>query len=259
MRLTIEYDGTDYHGWQIQPGLRTIQGTIQNKLCIITKSPIRLIGAGRTDSGVHAMGQVANFKTDSRMLPEEFKRALNSTLPRDIIIRQVEAVSDDFNARYSAKKRIYKYTILNESTSSPFLRNYTYLVPQAIDMGKMNIACQELLGSHDFSSFASTGDPVQNFVRTVTGAKVYRHEYAANDERFAMKEFSAGRDLIHFEIEANAFLRCMVRAIAGTLLDIGKGKIPPARMADIIAAKDRASAGPSLPARGLCLMRVVYQ
>ena len=251
IKLIIEYDGTNYHGWQIQPGLETIQGVLQARLSMITKAGVALSGAGRTDAGVHALGQVANFKTDSRMTPEEFKLALNSVLPKDIVIRHVQEVEADFHARFSATSRTYIYTILNEVTSSAFLRNITYRVPQQIDVDSMSDACKALLGTHDFSSFASTGDPVRSFVRTVTNAEIL-------DAGCLMLFSCTEHRLIHFRIEATGFLRCMVRAIAGTLLEIGKGKISVEKMRDIIDAKDRSVAGPNLPAKGLCLVKVEY-
>lgn len=246
IKLTIEYDGTNYHGWQIQPELKTIQGIVQSGLSTITKADVKLSGAGRTDAGVHALGQAANFQTSSRMTPDEFRLALNSILPRDIVIRHAQEVEDDFHARYSATSRTYVYTILNDTTPSAFLRNYAYRVSQSIDVDSMAEACKLLLGSHDFSSFTSIGDPVSSFVRMV------------NDARMLDAEYLMGHRLIRFRIEANAFLRSMVRAIAGTLLEIGKDKIPASEMRDIIDAKDRAVAGPSLPARGLCLVKVDY-
>ena len=260
IKLVIEYDGTNYCGWQIQPGLETIQGVIQSKLSMITKADTKLAGAGRTDSGVHALGQAANFRTNSRMTPQEFKAALNSVLPKDIVVAHVEEVESDFHARFSARKRTYRYTILNDTTSSAFLRNYTYLVPQDIDTDGMADACKWLLGTHDFSSFASTGDPVRSFVRTVSDARIlYADECSPlHPSQQVEGRFGVRHCLIHFQIEANAFLRGMVRAIAGTLLEMGKGKISPEEMRGIIEAKDREAAGPSLPARGLCLMRVDY-
>jgi len=257
IKLTIEYDGTNYHGWQIQPGLETVQGVIQSKLSMITKADVILYGAGRTDAGVHALCQVANFKTDSRMTPAQFKIALNTVLPGDIVISHVQEVADDFHARYSVRTRTYIYTILNDTTPSAFLRNYTYKVNQQIDVESMAEACNLLLGTHDFSSFASTGDPVRSFVRTVMDAKMLVME-GAHAGASLHPIFSVQHGLIHFKIEANGFLRCMVRAIAGTLLEIGKGKIPWEKMRDIIDAKDRSAAGPSLPARGLCLSEVDY-
>ncbi len=259
IKLTIEYDGTNYHGWQIQPRMETIQGVIQVKLSMITKADVTLYGAGRTDAGVHALCQVANFKTGSRMTPAEFKLALNSVLPNDIVIKRVEEVTDDFHAQYSAKRRTYIYTILNDTTPSAFLRNYTYMVMQPIDVDSMAGACGALIGTYDFSSFASTGDPVKSFVRTIIDAKMLDSRCSILDTGCLMPFSCTEHRLIHFQIEANGFLRCMVRAIAGTLLEIGKGRTPAERMRDIIGAKDREAAGPNLPGRGLCLSNVDYE
>jgi len=256
VKLIIEYDGTAYHGWQIQPELTTIQGVIESKLSIITKADMAVTGAGRTDAGVHALGQVANFRTESGMTPEQFKLALNRALPRDIVIRRAQEVDDDFHSRFSAVSRTYRYTILNEKTPSAFLRNYTYRVRDSINVDSMSEACKILLGEHDFSSFASTGDPVKNFVRTVNNASVTEVE-GAHKDAFLSIPLQQYR-LIQFQIEANAFLRSMVRAIIGTLLEIGRGKMPPEKMRNILEAKDRSVAGPNLPAKGLCLMEVGY-
>jgi tRNA pseudouridine38-40 synthase len=287
IKLIIEYEGTNYHGWQVQSRLKTIQGVLQSKLSMITKADTEVIGAGRTDAGVHALCQVANFKTNSRMTPEEFKAALNSVLPKDIVIKGVQEVEDGFHARYSAAGRTYRYTILNSTTPSAFLRNYTYQVLQSIDIAGMADACRFLLGTHDFSSFASTGDPVWSFVRTVTEARILDvegvyagipghrqgclcHQNPASsiqnpvssiehpESRIQYPASSTQHRLIHFQIGANAFLRCMVRAIAGTLLEIGKGRMSPEKMEEVLEAKARSAAGPSLPARGLCLIRVDY-
>jgi tRNA pseudouridine38-40 synthase len=258
IKLVIEYDGTNYHGWQIQPNSITIQGVLEDKLSMITKSWAKITGAGRTDAGVHALGQVANFGTDSKMKPEDFKAALNSVLPKDIVIKHVQEVDADFSARYSAKSRTYVYTILNETTHSAFLWNYTHFFPYPIDLYSMTEACKVLLGAHDFSSFASTGDPVRSFVRIVTDARILDTENLMLDTGCRMPVFNMKRRLIHFIIEANGFLRCMVRAIAGTLLEIGRGKIPYEKMQEILEARDRKTAGPNLPAKGLCLVRVKY-
>ena len=251
IKLLVEYDGTNYHGWQVQPGQRTIQGVIQSRLSMVVKSDTRITGAGRTDAGVHALGQAANFKTDSRMTPAEFKAALNSVLPKDIVIRHVQEVEDNFHARHDATSRTYRYTILNEKTLSAFLRNYVYLVSHSIDVDGMAEACKLLLGTHDFSSFASTGDPVSDYVRTVSDARILDTEHS--DSLFYTKN-----RLIQFHIEASGFLRCMVRAIVGTLLEIGNGRIAPEKMLEILEARDRSTAGPSLPAKGLCLIKVDY-
>ncbi|MGQ9608528.1 MAG: tRNA pseudouridine(38-40) synthase TruA [bacterium] len=248
IKLVIEYDGTNYCGWQIQPGINTIQGAIESCLTKIVKKETNVIGAGRTDAGVHALGQVANFRTDSKMTTDQFKAALNSILPKDIIIREVEEVDHKFHARYSAISRTYEYTILNEKTPSAFLRNYAYLVSEPLDFDLMSDACHILLGIHDFSSFASASDPSDSFVRNVTEAKCWIQD---NEYRYTGK-------IIKFKISANAFLRGMVRAIVGTLIEIGKGKIMPNTLKEILEARDRSKAGFNAPAKGLCLVRVDY-
>jgi len=258
IKLVIEYEGTNYHGWQIQPGLDTIQGILESRLSIITKADTEVIGAGRTDAGVHALAQVANFKTDSRMTPQEFKSAFNSILPKDIVVKDAQEVEDDFHARYGATSRTYVYTILNSTTPSAFLRNYVYVVPQPIDVSLMSDACNLLVGTHDFSSFASVGDPKRNLTRTVYDVKL-KDKRQESSKTFALCPMLYGFcSFIHLQIEANAFLRGMVRAIAGTLLEIGRGKMPPEKITEILEAKDRSTAGPSLPARGLCLIKVDY-
>lgn len=248
IKLVIEYDGTNYCGWQIQAGVNTIQGVIESCLTTIVKAETQIIGAGRTDAGVHALGQVANFRTNSKMTTEQFKIALNSTLPKDIIIREVDEVDYNFHARYSAISRTYEYTIINGTTPSAFLRNYAYLVPKPLDFNLMADACPILLGIHDFSSFASGSDPLDNFTRNVTEARCWIQD---NEYRYTGK-------IIKFRISANAFLRGMVRAIVGTLIEIGKGKIMPDTLKEILEARDRSKAGYNVPAKGLCLVRVDY-
>jgi len=260
IKLIIEYDGTDYCGWQVQPGLSSVQGTIESSLSTITKAETGVIGAGRTDSGVHALCQVANFKTESRMKPEEFKAALSSVLPKDIVIKHVEEVDEDFHARYSAVRRAYRYTILNGTTPSAFLRRYVHLVRESVQLEKMAEACKYFIGTYDFASFASGSDPVKNHIRTVSDAKITDAKHPSSYfPLFYIDNIPDDQEnMIYFYIEANGFLRGMVRAIIGTLLEIGKGKMPPERIKDILDAKDRSIAGPSLPARGLCLVRVEY-
>lgn len=254
IKLIIEYDGTNYCGWQIQPGCDTIQGILESVLFKITKSKVDVIGAGRTDAGVHAVGQVANFKTESKMTPNEFKLALNSLLPRDIVINYAEEVDKSFHSRFDAISRTYNYTILNSDTPSVFLRNYVYLFSKPIDIDIMNEACKYLIGTYDFSSFASLGDPIHSPTRTVIFAEW--HLLPIDPSIFG---YESKQRLIRFYIKANAFLRGMVRAIVGTLLDVGTGKIQPEKVKEILELKDRTKAGPSLPAKGLCLANVEYQ
>ena len=253
IKLIIEYDGTNYSGWQIQPECETIQGILESTLSRITKADTDVVGSGRTDAGVHALGQVANFRTDSRMTPDEYKAALNSLLPRDIVIKHVEEVDYSFHARFDATNRTYHYIILNSTTPSAFFRNYVYVNSRSIDVDLMNTACKFLIGTQDFSSFGSVGDPVRSTVRIVRYARWSVFDYVS-----PILDDGRKYHLIRFHIEANAFLRGMVRAIAGTLLEVGLGKMPPERVKEILELKDRSTAGPSLPAKGLCLVRVDY-
>jgi len=241
IKLTIEYDGTNYHGWQIQPDTVTIQGVIQDALTKITKMSVQIAGAGRTDSGVHAAGQVANFHTPSQMPPIAFQKALNSTLPRDIVITDVEEVSPNFHARFSAVRRVYRYTILNREYPDAFLRNTAYFFPKPINIDQADTICQSLVGMRDFSSFQRTGSDRCNPI-----CKIYVARCRKEGE------------LVYFEIEADSFLRGMVRAIVGTVLKLHDSENAVDRLYEILEARDRSEAGPSAPARGLSLIAVRY-
>jgi tRNA pseudouridine38-40 synthase len=242
IKLTIEYDGTNYQGWQVQPKGRTIQGMIEEKLALLTGETIPLIGSGRTDAGVHAFGQIAHFKTKSQMDVHSIQRALNSLLPPDIVIQKVEQVEGDFHARKHSKSKAYEYRILNRNIRSVFHRGHAWHIPQKLDLKGMKKATQQLMGEHDFSSFRSVGSPTRTAVRKVIRA-----------------EWRRGRDgLLRFEIEANGFLKQMVRAIVGTLVEVGKGKVTSEEFERILESKDRKRAGPTAPAHGLFLKEVKY-
>jgi tRNA pseudouridine38-40 synthase len=242
IKLLIEYDGTNYQGWQVQPRGPTIQGTLEEKLRLLTGEPIRLIGSGRTDSGVHALGQVAHFKTQSQMDVRSIQRALNSLLPHDVVIQKIEEVQEGFHARRHSKSKIYEYRILNRSLRSPFHHGYVWHIPQRLDFKEMGKATRWLIGEHDFSSFRSVGSPTRTAVRRVIRA-----------------EWKRGREgLMRFEIEANGFLKQMVRALVGTLVEVGKGKISTVEFQKILDSKDRRKGGPTAPAQGLFLKEVKY-
>jgi len=242
IKLLIEYDGTNYLGWQVQPKGSTIQGILEEKLGLLTGEPIRLFGSGRTDSGVHAFGQVAHFKTRSRMDIRTMQRALNSLLPPDIVIRKVEEVEEDFHARKHSKSKVYEYRILNRNLRSAFHREYAWYIPQKLNFTEMKKASQSLIGEHDFSSFRTVGSPTRTAVRRVIRA-----------------EWKKGRDgFIRFEIEANGFLKQMVRSIVGTLVEIGKDRMNATEFRKILESKDRKKAGPTAPAQGLFLKEVKY-
>lgn len=241
IKLTIEYDGTNYHGWQIQPNGITIQETIQNALATLTKTQAQIIGAGRTDTGVHAAGQVANFFSHSELSPGSIRKALNSILPEDVVITDVQDVPPDFHARFSALSRTYRYTILNREFPSAFLGSSTYFFPHPIHTDRIDDVCGALSGERDFSSFQRTGSERINPVCTVLDASCWRDE-----------------DLVYFQIEADAFLRGMVRALVGTVLKLQATSDSIHRLQRILDARDRSAAGPSAPARGLSLIAVKY-
>ncbi|MDN5302362.1 MAG: tRNA pseudouridine38-40 synthase [Thermoanaerobacteraceae bacterium] len=241
VKILLEYDGTNYHGWQRQKNARSIQEVLEEAISAITGEKIRVNGAGRTDAGVHAAGQVANFKTNTRIPVEKLPYAINSRLPVDIVVKEARMVSEEFHARLSAKAKVYSYTIYNAPFPSPLLRNYTYFFPLPLDMGAMKEAASQFVGLHDFSAFRASGSPVKSSVRQINRLEINRCQ-----------------DLIKIEIEANGFLYNMVRIIAGTLLDAGLHKINPGEVASIIRSGDRDRAGKTLPPQGLCLLKVVY-
>ena len=241
IKLTIEYDGTNYHGWQIQPNGITVQEVIQNALAALTKTQAQIIGAGRTDTGVHAAGQVANFFTDSKMSSGSIQKALNSLLPEDVVITEIQDVSPDFHARFSALSRTYQYTILNREFPSAFLGNTAYFLPRPIHVERIDDICRALIGKKDFSSFQRSGSERINPICEVFGESCWRDA-----------------DLVYFQIEADAFLRGMVRAIIGTALKLQETPDQINQFQKILDAKDRSVAGPSAPAHGLSLIAVKY-
>lgn len=240
-KITLEYDGTNYHGWQIQPNLPTIQGTIEAAIRKVAQHDVDVIGAGRTDTGVHALGQVAHFSTTARLTAEEWHRALNGLLPVDIAVLAVEQVPETFHARFSAKSKLYRYQILTRVHRSALSRAKILHYPYPLDLESMQEASHTLVGTHDFSSFQGSPTDTDNPVCTVT--------------RLTIEQFG---DEIRFEVEANRFLKQMVRAIVGTLLEVGRGKLKAGEVTEILAAKDRTKAGPTAPAHGLYLVRVDY-
>lgn len=241
-KLTIEYDGTDYHGWQRQKSVRTCQQEIEKAICTMTGRKIAVVGSGRTDAGVHALGQVASFKCATQLKPEEFLRGLNSLLPESIVIRSCEQVDQNFHARYDVKSKTYQYRILNRRLPAAIQRQYTWHIRQMLDLEAMDRAAGHLVGRHDFKAFEGTGSPRSNAVRHVLRASFFRRD----------------QDYLVFEIEADGFLRFMVRNLVGTLVEVGKGKISPQEFKEILASQDRSKAGATAPAQGLFLMEVKY-
>lgn len=241
IKLLIAYDGTAYHGWQTQLNRVTIQETIENAISIVMKQKNDLTGSGRTDSGVHALGQVANFKADTKIPEEKIKIALNANLPSDIRILDSVDVSPDFNSRFDALDKTYMYQIYNDSVANPFYSRYSCFVPQSLDIDEMEEALKLIVGTHDFKGFMASGSQSKTTVRTV---------YAAN----LLKE---GK-LIKIFINGNGFLYNMVRIIAGTLIDIGKGLKDISCIEKALTDKDRSVLGQTAKPEGLFLIKVNY-
>jgi tRNA pseudouridine38-40 synthase len=242
MCLLLSYDGTDFHGWQFQPNLRTAEGTLKDALARILGERPKLYAAARTDQGVHAKTQVVNFATERGIPVEGLIRGLNSLLPADIRVLRGGEVPSEFHARYSAKSKTYRYFILTSPLNSPFLRRYTLHVPQGLHVEGMQRAIQAIVGVHDFSAFTKKSTSYRNPVRRVLSAKV------------------KGRgEIIVMEIRAEGFLRYMVRNIVGTLLLVGKGKIDEEGFKAILESRDRDMAGPTAPPHGLFLWDIEYE
>jgi tRNA pseudouridine38-40 synthase len=249
IRLKIEYDGTNYNGWQVQNNTKnrttpqhTIQHAIETVLSRILQENIKLNGSGRTDSGVHALGQVANFKTKSKMPLRRIQRALNGLLPKDIVITGIKEADLNFHSRFDAVSKTYRYQILNYPYTSVFKRPYQHHIPYRLDHRIMHDAGQALLGKKDFKSFQAVDKKKGNSVRNIRKLSVKRQAHTIN-----------------IDIEADGFLYNMVRNIVGTLIEIGRGKIKAGDIKHILNAKDRKKAGPTAPAKGLCLVKVEYR
>lgn len=241
IKLTIEYDGKGFNGWQKQPNKLNIQGEIERAIYNITKEEVDLIGSGRTDAGVHALGQVANFKTNSEISIEKLPLAINSQLKNSIVIKEAEEVDERFHSRYNAKHKTYRYIINNSKCGTAIYRNLEYSYPFKLDVEKMKQASKYFEGEHDFKAFKSSGTSSKNSVRTIYKAIVKQE----------------GEKII-IELTGNGFLYNMVRIISGTLLDVGLGKIQPEEIPEMIESKDRQRAGKTLPAHGLYLVEVKY-
>jgi tRNA pseudouridine38-40 synthase len=242
VKLTIEYDGTAYAGWQVQPNGPSIQGAVQQAIGAITgETGVKLIGSGRTDAGVHAAGQVANFTTGSAIPAGDLVHAINTKLPDDIAVVDAADAPAEFHARYSATSKTYRYSILNRAVRSPLGRRRSHVVRKALDVAAMQAAAAHLVGEHDFAAFQSKPDGKPS-VRRITSLTV-----------------DADGDTISITVSANGFLYNMVRAIAGTLIETGVGARDPDDIPTLIASRDRSAAGPTAPPQGLCLIRVEYE
>lgn len=241
IKLVVEYDGTRYHGWQTQPNLETVQETLERAVSTFLTTPTKITGSGRTDAGVHALGQVVNFHCEQDHTAHRIRRALNALTPPDITIKEVELVMDEFDARRDGRCRVYEYLILNRPTASPFYLNRALHVHDVLDVAAMQCAAGSLVGKHDFSSFRAAGCDALTPIR-----EVYQVSLEQRGE------------LLVFRIEATAFLRHMVRNIVGTLLELGRGARTAENFSNLLASRDRTQAGSTAPPHGLYLVEVKY-
>jgi tRNA pseudouridine38-40 synthase len=241
IKLILEYDGTGFSGWQFQPDQRTLQGELEAAVKKISGEDLRATASGRTDAGVHALGQVVNFKTAAEMDAQAWLGALNHFLPPEMRALEASEEPEEFNARYSAKGKQYGYIVLNRYIPSPLKRNYSWHVPMALDIEAMKEGAAHLLGEHDFTSFRAVNSDGVNPVRTLR-----------------LLEIQVDGNRIFFSLEASGFLRHMVRTVVGTLVEVGKGRFAPGDVKDMLEERDRTKAGPTAPGQGLYLVHVEY-
>ncbi|MGQ9669957.1 MAG: tRNA pseudouridine(38-40) synthase TruA [Desulfosoma sp.] len=241
-KLVLEYDGSHYHGWQRQKGVLTLQEVVESKLGIMLGRPVTVRASGRTDAGVHALGQVINFYAKTRLSPQDFQRGLNGLLPPDIVVRHAEEVPDSFHASYSAVSKTYEYRILNRPLPSALERLRAWHVPKPLDLETIQQCLPVLLGTHDFRAFMAAGSSVAHTVRTMIAAQAWRPD----------------ADHLYFRFQASGFLRHMVRNLVGTLVQAGRGLMGPDELAAILESRDRSRAGITAPAHGLYLVCVDY-
>ena len=252
LKLTVAYDGTGFVGWQRQADGESIQGLLEQALARFDGAPVTVHGAGRTDAGVHALGQVASAEVTSRHDAASIHRGLNASLPPDVRVTAVEDAPAGFHARFSARSKMYRYVLDTSPVASPFDRGFSWHLPERLDVAAMQKAATALIGTHDFAVFQSTGGETSGTVRTIT-----RSTLTTSQPQMQWGEPCQARHIV-YEVSGNGFLRHMVRAIAGTLVEVGRGWREPGSMAALLAAGDRAQAGPTAPAHGLFLVRVDY-
>jgi tRNA pseudouridine38-40 synthase len=242
-RLTLEFDGADFQGWQIQPsGRRTVQGELEIALARVTGERARTVGSSRTDAGVHAEGLVASVRLDTALEPERLQRALNGSLPEDVAVREVALAPDGFDARRDATGKLYRYSLWNAPERAPLLRRRALCLLRPLDLERIRAAAAQLVGRHDFASFQAAGSEVTTTVRTLRRLDVT----------------GAAGEAVDFWFEGDGFLRQMVRNLSGTLIEVGSGRRDPEGMTALLAARDRRRAGPTAPAHGLTLVSVRY-
>ena len=242
IKCSVSYDGTLFHGFQIQPNQRTVQNELEKAISSIAKKKINIYASGRTDAGVHANQQVINFNTESSVPPEKWRIAMNSILPEDIIITDSQEVSMDFHARYNVKQKTYRYYLYNSKLNDVFRRNYWWHYPYEIDIEKMIEASKYFIGEHDFTSFSSSKTAIENKVRTVYDFNIQRNQ----------------KNELIFEITGNGFLYNMVRIIVGSVVDVGRGRMKLKKIPELLEKKEKQGKGPTAPAHGLYLWEVKY-
>lgn len=242
LKLILEYDGAAYHGWQRQINGLTVQQVLEEKIAVMTGETVKVIGSGRTDAGVHALGQVAHFKTAATLPDIHFLKGINSLLPADIAVKVLQETDPSFHARYDAKSKVYLYQVVHGSVRPVMLRRYAWFVPGPLDIGRIQEAALHIMGTHDFSSFCSTHSDAPDHIRTMTDIRIE----------------TGSPGLIKIEMEADGFLRHMVRGIVGTLIEIGRNKRAGSDLPAILYAKDRRQGGMTAPPHGLFLKEVKY-
>ncbi len=246
-KLTIQYDGTDFHGWQIQDGLRTVQGELTSALSLVENRDVVVHGSGRTDAGVHAEGQVASVQLEKEITPEKLRLAINGNVGKDLRVLLAETVSDEFHARYSAREKTYLYRIVNGPVLSPFWVRFAHHEARPLELDLMQDCAQTLLGEHDWTAFSAAQSEAESRVRTLTRLEITEQR----DERAATR-------MIEIRATANGFLRYMVRSIVGTLLTVGRREIDLDAVTTALTTGNRAIVGATAPAKGLTLLEVVY-
>ncbi len=258
LKIVLAYDGTGLVGWQRQPAGVSVQALLEDAIAAIEGRPIVVVGAGRTDAGVHALAQVASCRIEHPIPADELARALNARLPDDVRVLSVEDAADDFHARYGARSKTYRYLILNDRLVSPFERRYVWHVPQPLDLAAMAEAARALEGRHDFAALQGTGSATKTTVRTIESVRIQDLPAMAVAGGLTLRARPDGGRLVAFDICGDGFLRHMVRNAVGTLVEVGHGRRDPSSMAGLLDSGDRRLAGPTAPPTGLFLVGVEY-
>ena len=245
-KITVSYDGTDFSGFQRQANARSVQAELEAALAAIEGKHVTVAGAGRTDAGVHALGQVASFQLSNAISESDLLRAINAKLPEDVRVLAAEEAAPGFNARFSARSKVYRYRISNTRVMSPFQRRFAWHISRTLDPAAMNEAARELVGEHNFACFQAKGGKIRSTVRTITRSD------------WTEEPLAGGGRLLLYEIAGTGFLKYMVRAVVGTLIEVGDGRRAPSSVRDLLVSGSRAAAGPTAPPSGLYLVRVDY-